>query len=334
MSLQTTEHPFAQYVRILGKGKHTHRSLTREEAFDAFHHILSEKVEPIQLGAFLLLLRVKGETVDEMTGFASSARTHINAPGITTDIDWPSYAGKHKQQAWYLLAALLLAHHGHRIFMHGSTCHSAGRVYTDQLLRAFHIEPCRTWQDVEQRYSNRLLAYMPLEYFCPSLNRLFSYRELLGVRSPVNSMIKLVNPLRARLSLQSVFHPAYLEIHQEAARLLGHPYSLVMKGEGGELEFRPDADNRLLLLKENLPVTDKWLRTQHQRQADLPTEALHADVLQAVWSGTHQDSYGMHAIIGTAAVVLFGSGLAASEQEARQIAQDYWDQRNLKYLEP
>lgn len=334
MSIELTEHSFAQYVRILGKGKNTSRSLTRDEAFEAFNHILREDIEPIQLGAFLLLLRVKGETVDEMTGFASAAQQYINAPAIAADIDWPSYAGKHKQQAWYLLTALLLAHHGHRVFMHGSTYQSAGRIYTSQLLQPLGIQPCRHWQDVELCFTKRRLAYMPLDCFCPSLDRLFSYRQLLGVRSPANSMVKLVNPLRARMSLQSVFHPAYLEIHQQAAQLLGHHHSLVMKGEGGELEFRPDADNRLYILRNNQPVIERWLRTQGKRQPDLPIETINADALKAVWAGRHSDAYGLNAVIGTAAMVLFGSGLAGSEPEARQIAQDYWDQRNLTYLEP
>jgi len=109
MTVVSTEHPFAQYVRTLGRGKNTARSLTREEAFAAFTHILNEEVEDIQLGAFLLLLRVKGEDENEMAGFAEAAQQFIQAPSITVDIDWPSYAGKHKQQPWYLLAALLLA---------------------------------------------------------------------------------------------------------------------------------------------------------------------------------------------------------------------------------
>jgi anthranilate phosphoribosyltransferase len=59
------EHAFAPYVRILGKGKSGSRSLSLDEARHAFSLILRSEVEPLQLGAFLMLLRVKEETAEE-----------------------------------------------------------------------------------------------------------------------------------------------------------------------------------------------------------------------------------------------------------------------------
>ena len=55
------EHPFAQYVRILGKGKRGSRDLTQEEAYAAMCMILADQVRAEQLGAFLMLLRHKEE---------------------------------------------------------------------------------------------------------------------------------------------------------------------------------------------------------------------------------------------------------------------------------
>ena len=61
------EHPFAPYVRILGRGKRGSRSFNRAEARAAMAMILRDEVDPVQLGAFLMLLRVKEETTDELT---------------------------------------------------------------------------------------------------------------------------------------------------------------------------------------------------------------------------------------------------------------------------
>ena len=58
---KTEEHPFAQYVRILGKGKTGSRSLSFEEAYQAFSMILKGDVLDVQLGAFFFFLRVKEE---------------------------------------------------------------------------------------------------------------------------------------------------------------------------------------------------------------------------------------------------------------------------------
>lgn len=325
--MSSPEHPFATYVRIIGKGKHTHRSFTYEEAYAAFSHILRGEVEDIQLGAFLLLMRVKGEEAQEMAGFAKAVQDFIQAPSIAVDIDWPSYAGKHKQQPWYLLAAFLLAANGHRIFMHGSSYQGSSRLFTSTVLDSLGIAPSHHWIAVEKQLEKCGFAYGPLNHICAPLDQLFSWRPLLGVRSPANSLVKLVNPLRASLSLQSVFHPAYLEIHQQAALLLQHRHSLVMKGEGGELEFRPDADNRLFLLDGDRTWVDKWSRSQAQRQPDLDSSQLSAQVLRDVWNGKTVDPYGINAVLGTVAMILFGLGRCSSRSEAWELASHYWQQR-------
>ncbi len=95
LTLETpAEHPFAEFVRILGKGKRGARGLTREEARAAMTLLLEGKVEDTQLGAFLMLLRHKEESAEELAGFTEALRAHLQAPSIAVDLDWPTYAGK------------------------------------------------------------------------------------------------------------------------------------------------------------------------------------------------------------------------------------------------
>ena len=78
LTLQTpAEHPFAEFVRILGKGKRGARGLTREEARTAMTLLLEGKVEDTQLGAFLMLLRHKEESAEELAGFTEALRAHL-----------------------------------------------------------------------------------------------------------------------------------------------------------------------------------------------------------------------------------------------------------------
>lgn len=95
-SQSTTEHPFAQYIRILGKGKTGTRSLDQREAQQAFDMILRGKTEPLQLGAFLMLLRVKEESPEELAGFVLACRDNMLTPpeDLLANLDWSSYAGK------------------------------------------------------------------------------------------------------------------------------------------------------------------------------------------------------------------------------------------------
>lgn len=85
------EHPFAQYVRIVGKGKNGARSLSYDEAYDAFSMILKGEVLDVQLGAFLMLLRVKEEAVDELAGFVQATKDQLNFQALDIDLDWSSY---------------------------------------------------------------------------------------------------------------------------------------------------------------------------------------------------------------------------------------------------
>ncbi len=99
----TREHPFAEFIKILGKGKKGSRPLTQDEAYTAMSMILTDKVEPIQLGAFLMLMRVKEETAEELAGFVQAARDTFNIPAhkIQIDLDWSSYAGKRRHLPWF-----------------------------------------------------------------------------------------------------------------------------------------------------------------------------------------------------------------------------------------
>ena len=116
----TAAHPFAEFLRTIGRGATLGRPLDETEAEQAMGMILDGAVEPVQLGAFLLVLRYRTETPPELAGFVRAARVRsVAADGIAVDLDWPSYADRHKQLPYFVLAALLLAGHGVRVLMHG-----------------------------------------------------------------------------------------------------------------------------------------------------------------------------------------------------------------------
>jgi len=111
---------FATYVATLGRGPGRSRALTRVEAADAMRMLLAGEADPIQIGAFLMLLRMKEETGAEIAGFIRAARARLPAPGEPRpDLDWPCYAGKARRPPWHLLAALRLAGAGYRVALHG-----------------------------------------------------------------------------------------------------------------------------------------------------------------------------------------------------------------------
>ncbi len=322
------EHPFAAYIRALGKGKKGSRSLAREEARVAFAMVLRGEAEPVQVGAFLMLLRVKEESADELAGFVEAVREFIAHPsGIQVDLDWSSYAGKRKHLPWFILAALLLAETGVRVYMHGSAGHTSGRIYTEGCFASLNLPVAQTWQEVDAALNQQNICFHPLQHWCEPLQKLIDLRSSFGLRSPVHTLTRLVNPLAAPCSLQSIFHPAYAENHQQAAFLLNQKNALVIKGEGGEFERRPDASCKLYLLQEREKSLEEWPRYFDAPQA--AEELMEPQGLRAMWRGESNETYAEAAIIGTAALVLRALQKTQNQTDAYVLATQCWQARNL-----
>ena len=327
------EHPFARYIRILGKGKTGTRSLSFEEARDAFRMLLRDEVEDLQRGAFLMLLRVKEETGEELAGFVQACRDEmLSPPGtLAADLDWSSYAGKKHQHPWFLLSLLLLNQAGYRVLVHGSDGHTPGRLYTEQAMTQLGMPIAEDWTSAGEQLEAHGLSYLPLRRFCRPLHDMMQLRALLGLRSPVNTLARMLNPLRAGASIQSVFHPAYAALHQETDRLLGQPSAGVFRGESGEVEVRPQADTRLSLLAGDTQTELVIPREQAGRFDPVPSPGVKA--LRALWRGTEQDDYGKAATLATTTAALLVLRGDTNTREAREEATRLWRTRNSEVLD-
>jgi anthranilate phosphoribosyltransferase len=328
--LQTSEaeHPFAEYIRILGKGKHGSRPLTQEEAYRAMRMIMADEVLPIQLGAFLMLMRVKEETPEELAGFVQAARESFKVGDTQNqaDLDWSTYAGKRRHLPWYLLSALLLAENGVRVFMHGAKGPAAGRLYTEDMLGFLGLAAAKSIAEAKQQLAEQSFSYLSLEHFCPKLHEIIELRPILGLRSPVHTLVRLLNPFDADYSIQGIFHPGYRPVHQLAAQLLQQPHAAVLKGEGGETERNPDMNCLVQGVHQGELFDEEWPALFAKRH--VKPEALDPSQLAKVWRGEIDDEFAQASVIGTAAVALKLLGRANTQDTAQQLAAKYWDCRN------
>lgn len=316
------EHPFAQYVRIVGKGKNGARSLTYDEAYQAFSMILKDEVLDVQLGAFLMLLRVKEESVDELTGFVQATKDQLNFNSLNVDLDWSSYAGKRKHYPWFLLAALTLARHGYNIVMHGASGHTINRLYTEQVLEYLGYTICQNEAEVAEQLTQRHFAYLPLAVISPQLSDLIALRNIMGLRSPIHTLARLINPFNAKATLQAIFHPAYRSSHQQAAFQLGYQNSVVIKGEGGEFERNPDAKTLICGIKDGELYEYELPKLTHNRSPI--EESLDLAVFKAVWEGSQSHEYGEIAVIETMGIALYSMGGCDSFEDAMLKAKLLW----------
>jgi anthranilate phosphoribosyltransferase len=277
--------------------------------------VLRGEADPHQVGAFLMLLRFRGEDAGEITGMVEAARESIGSPrrGSRVDLDWPSYgAGRTRGAPWFLLSALALARAGATVLMHGSNEYSAG-ISVEAGLRALGSNVDR-------------FTYLPLASLSAAMNDLLQMRRLFGLRSPVNTVARLLNPGDAPASVDGVFHPPYLAVHLGVAELLAQPRLFVLKGGGGEAERVP------------LKPASGWLwdNAQGQSEIALPawqglsplTPALDTpELLASVWRGEATPPTAVATVIATVGLGLLALGWATTAEAAERDAERIWRDR-------
>ncbi|NNG03510.1 MAG: glycosyl transferase family protein [Inquilinus sp.] len=320
------EHRFAGFVRVVAKGSKLSRALSRDEAETAMRMILAGAAEPVQIGAFLAVLRYRKETAEELAGFVAAARDTIDrAPALRAELDWPSYADRHKQLPYFLLAALLLAANGVRVLIH---CIAGdGPASTPACLAALGIRPAASAAEAAAAIDRDCFAYLPLGVFCPALDALFDLRPLLGLRSPANTYARELNPAAAPCQMQGVFHPNYIDLHQTAARLLGQPQAAIFKGAGGEAQRNPNKPCRVALLSDGVPTLEEWAAVLPDDRFGWREEPLRPDRLVSLWRGEDDAAAPTAAIVGTAAIALRLLGRTSGQAEAEALAREMWTNR-------
>ncbi len=327
-----TEHEFAQYVRLLGKGKTGSRNLDYQEAKDAMTMILNREVEPEQLGAFMMLMRYQEESSEELAGFVDATRSVITLPENMpkVDLDWSSYAGKARRLPWFILTLLLLAENDISVLIHGEGNHTANRIYTEEVLESFGVPIAHSFEEAGKHINDSNFAYLPLRDFLPELARIMDLKWILGLRSPVNTFTRLINPCHAECSMQGIHHPAYKDTHQEASLLLKQPRMAVIKGDGGETEWNPDMKNLVRSLHHGEMSEEEWLPLFPKRH--VKDKTLEVSKLAKVWNGQVDDEYGVGAVIATAAITLKTMGRADTQEQAVEMARNWWEARDKTRL--
>ena len=280
----------ANYIKEIGRGKDGARPLSRVQAADLLGQVLDGQVTDLEVGAFCLAMRIKGETPEEMAGFLDATHQRLDklplhTSGVPTVV-LPSYNGARKLPVLTPLLALLLARSGVAVLVHGTPTESS-RVFASEVLLALDI-PAQT---AIKSIAPGEVAFVPTGLLCPALKRLLDVRRAVGLRNPAHSLVKLMNPcLGKSLVVSSYTHPEYALSMGQTFELV-QANALLLRGTEGEVV----ADAR------RMPQMEAFIQGQrHLLQAaqagtlvsipDLPktTNALEtAAYIQAVMAG-HQ----------------------------------------------
>jgi anthranilate phosphoribosyltransferase len=325
---QSSETQFAAFVATLGRGPGRSRALTRDEARMAFGMVLRGEADPHQVGAFLMLLRFRGEDAEEITGMVQAARTEIGAgtDDLQVTLDWPSYgAGRTRGAPWFLLAALALARSGFPVLMHGSNDFSTG-IAVEPAMAAIGLPPATDLTTAAASLRSDRFAYLPLRVLAPAMDRLLDMRRLFGLRSPVNTAARLLNPGDALFGVDGVFHPPYIDVHLGVAQRMARHRLLVLKGGGGEAERVPLKPTTAAIWDAATGRADLILPAI-EGLAPHPPAGDTAEFFAAVWLGDSRPETPLATIRATIAMALLAMRQADTPAAAMDDAALIWSQR-------
>jgi len=221
------------------------RDLSREEAREVMGAIMSGETTPAQIGGFLIALRLKGETPDEIAGCAEAMRDHVLAVRPQRE-DLVDTAGTGGDGARTInistAAALVAAAAGAAVAKHGNRAVSSASGSADVLEAlgfTLEQEPARIARSIDDLGFGFLFA--PTHH--PAMRHAAPVRRELATRTVFNVLGPLTNPAGARAQVVGVYSPALVRTIAEVLVRLGARRAFVVHGAGGIDELSPAGPN-------------------------------------------------------------------------------------------
>ncbi len=235
----------------IAKGQKTSKDLTWEEAKQAMRLMIEGMATPVQVGAFLIAMRYKSESVTELAAFTATARQYVPPVPVRAGfgvVDLPVYGGKRETFHAIVPAAIVAAAAGAVILMHGVDG-PPDRRGVSSVLGPLGIPTDRAAKQVGADLEQRGFAYLDLALYHPPVNRFLEMRQELGVRNVFHPIARMLNPARATSQVIGLSHPPYFEKTVEALRMLSCPRALVIRGVEGDPELSIGSVTRYLELQ-------------------------------------------------------------------------------------
>lgn len=244
--------PIQELLAKIAKGPKASKDLTWDESKQAMKALIEGEATPAQVGAFLIAMRFKMESVTELAAFTATARQYVPALTVPKDlalVDVPSYAGKQDTFHALVAASIVASSAGAAILMHGYDG-IPKRPGSAGVLKALGIpidlDPRVAADDVARRG----FAYLDIGLYHPPIYRFLEMRQELGVRNVFHPVARLLNPARAAAQVVGLSHPPHFEKTAEALRMLGCPRGFVIRGVEGDPELSVSAATRVLELRD------------------------------------------------------------------------------------
>jgi anthranilate phosphoribosyltransferase len=314
---------YGRYIKEIGRGAEGAHDLAQDDARQIYAAMLDGGVPDLELGAIIIALRVKGESLDEMTGFLSAIDERVNRlempQGRVRPVVLPSYNGARKEANLTPLLALLLQRFGVPVLVHG-LLEGFGRITSGLIFRELGIMPTASPQQAQAQLAEKGLAFLPLTAICPGIHSLLGLRSRMGVRNSAHSLVKLINPFDGdAVTVAPATHPDFIALMRSILVDRGQR-SLLLRGTEGEPFANPKRRPRLEYIHDGM--VDVLFEAEHESLRalpDLPEAADAASTAQWIRRVLDKQAPLPKPIANQLACCLYASGYAEDFNQAKAI---------------
>ena len=313
--------------------------LTREEAEKAFDQILSGEATLAQMGAFLMALRVRGETVEEISGAVAAMRAkmlRVKAPADALDIVG---TGGDNSGSWNVstLAAILAAATGLKIAKHGNRAASSKSGAAD-VLTALGVKVGIEPAGIERCIDEAGVGFMFAPAHHSSMRHVAPVRVELGTRTIFNLLGPLSNPAGVKKQVIGVFSESWMMPVAETLKNLGSTDVWVVHGSDGLDEITTTGETKVIALKHGALSTfsvkpeDAGLTRAKPEDLKGGDGEYNAKALMAVLKG-ERSAYRDIAVLNAAAALIVADRAQTLEEAARIVEAAIDDGRAKQVLD-
>lgn len=305
--------------------------LERLEARSIMEAIMNGDSTPAQIGGLLTALRIKGETVDEITGFAEAMRKHasrlVTEPRQLLDTCGTGGSGIHKFNI-STTSAIVAASVSVRVAKHGNRS-ASGRAGSADVLEALGVNIQLTAEQAKRCLDDIGICFLFAQLYHPSMRHAAAPRKELGVRTVFNMLGPLTNPAGADRQVLGIYDGRKTDTIARVLRELGSKRALVVTSEEGLDEISISSPTRVSELKDGevrsfeITPEDLGLRTYPLEEMMGGDPAMNAHIIRRVLQG-EKGAY-RDVVLANAGACIYVSGLADSIREGVTIAAESID---------
>lgn len=302
------------------------QNLRREEARGMMQAIMDGESTPAQIGSLLTALRIKGETVEEITGFAeamrgASSRVDTEARQLL-DTCGTGGSGIHKINV-STTAAIVASSVSVRVAKHGNRS-ASGRSGSADVLEALGVNISLDAAQAKRCLDEIGICFMFSQLYHPSMRHAAGPRRELGIRTVFNMLGPLTNPAGADRQVLGIYDRSKTTTIAEVLRELGSKRALVVSSEEGLDEISLSSVTKVSELKDGI-ITTYDLRPEELGLRSYPLEEMiggdplqNAMIVRQVLQG--EKGACRDVVLANAGACIYVAGLADSIRDGVDIA--------------